>query len=70
MKKVMLMMSLMFFSSFSYAGYWYAEAHSQSASGWAQSNNRLLAQETALRECAVRTPSWEACFITKLDWVN
>jgi len=69
MKKVMLMMSIMLFSSFSYAG-WYAEAHSRSASGWAEAYDKQTAQQVALRECAIRTPSWDTCFITTVFWIN
>ena len=42
---------------------WYCTASSPSASGWATSDSRSWAVRRALRECAVRTPRYQTCYI-------
>ena len=54
---------LSLFSAASMAA-WYAEASSQSAWGWGQANTRWQAEAIAMRNCRVRTPQWDVCWIT------
>jgi hypothetical protein len=42
---------------------WYCFASSPSASGWATSGSRSWAVNRALRECAIRTPRYQTCYI-------
>jgi len=42
---------------------WYCYASSPSASGWATSSSRRVAVNRALRECAIRTPRYQTCYI-------
>jgi hypothetical protein len=42
---------------------WYCYASSPSAYGWGTSNSRRVAVRRALRECAVRTPRYQTCYL-------
>jgi hypothetical protein len=42
---------------------WYCFASSRAASGWATSGSRRWAIRHALRECAIRTPRWQTCYL-------
>jgi hypothetical protein len=42
---------------------WYCFASSPSASGWANSGSRSWAVRHALRQCAIRTPYYQTCYI-------
>jgi hypothetical protein len=42
---------------------WYCFASSPSASGWATSGSRRWAVSRALRECAIRTPYYQTCYL-------
>ena len=42
---------------------WYCFARSPSASGWATSSSRSYAIRRALRECAIRTPRYQTCYL-------
>jgi hypothetical protein len=45
------------------AAAWYCYASSPSAYGWGTSSSRRAAANRALRECAVRTPRYQTCYI-------
>jgi len=47
------------------ASAWYCRADSPSASGWGSSPSRGRAAEIAIRQCAVRTPQWQVCQISR-----
>ena len=49
---------------------WVARAESPSAWGVGYSMSLEQAKYTALTECAVRTPSYQACYITEYYWVD
>jgi hypothetical protein len=42
---------------------WYCYASSPSAYGWGTSSSRRSAVRRALRECAVRTPRHQTCYL-------
>lgn len=43
---------------------WACRADSPSAYGWARSGSLSWARSRALRQCAVRTPRWQTCYIS------
>ena len=45
------------------ANAWYCRAESPSAYGWARNDSLSAARRRALRECAVRTPRYQTCYI-------
>jgi hypothetical protein len=45
------------------AAAWYCVARSPSATGWATNSSRARAVRRALRECAVRTPRYQTCYL-------
>jgi hypothetical protein len=46
----------------------YCEAKSPSATGWATRTNIDAACQVALYECALRTPSYQTCYVTKREY--
>ena len=49
---------------------WVAEATSPSAWGKGYSYDKLIAIRIALRECAIRTPNTQTCYVQAVYWVN
>ena len=46
------------------ASAWYCRADSPSAYGWGSSGSRGRAARIAIRQCAVRTPRWQVCYLS------
>ena len=70
MKKLITALLITLVSVPAFAGYWYAEAHSDSAWGWGQSPDKYTAQNIAMNECVKRTPYWDVCYISTVYWTN
>ncbi len=71
MKKLLIISTLLLATAADAGGWaWRVEAHSGSAYGYGIHTNYQAAKRIALRECAVRTPSWDACYVTgySQDW--
>ena len=65
-KKLLIATTLLLSSQANAA--WVAYASSSSAWGKGFSSDLNTAKRIALRECAIRTPSWDTCFITGWEW--
>ncbi|MFT5716464.1 MAG: hypothetical protein ACI9T7_000640 [Oleiphilaceae bacterium] len=65
-KVIVSSLTLVLFSMGAQAS-WYCEADSHSARGWGSAHSRSQASDIALRECAIRTPYDEVCYITRCN---
>lgn len=68
-KQLLLVVSLVVFSSNAFAGYWLARADSPDAWGEGTSASLPQAKFRALQECAMRTRFGYQCYITNWTWV-
>ena len=68
--KFILATILLFFTSQVFAGQWVYRAESPSAWGVGYSYNASKAKDLALYECAIRTPTWQTCYIVDYFWTD